>query len=78
MTIGIVEVAFFAASGEADSAGRNNHHGLQADEIGRERRQLTQLIIGPAEFDRDVPALDEASVSQALMECSHGVPVHGE
>ena len=30
------------------------------------RRQLTQLIIRPAEFDRHVPALDVAGFSEAL------------
>jgi hypothetical protein len=47
-------------------------------EIGRERRQLTQLIICPAEFDRHVGALDVAGFSEALTERSHEVPIRSE
>jgi hypothetical protein len=40
-------------------------------------RSVTQsiLIVGPAVFDHDVPALDVAGLAQALAECGHVVRI---
>ena len=45
---------------------RDDHGDLPANQIGRQRRQPVDLILGPAVFDRDVLAFDIAGVLQAL------------
>ena len=52
-----------------DRSDCGDHGHLTADQIGRQRRQPIILPIGRAEFDRHVPALDEAGFAQALAEC---------
>jgi hypothetical protein len=42
-----------------------------ADQVGRESRQTIVLILGPAEFDGHIPALDEARFAQAQAERTH-------
>ena len=42
------------------TAGRGDHGHLTANQIGRQRRQSIQLIVGPAVFDRYVLALDDS------------------
>jgi hypothetical protein len=68
-TIGIAEVAVLAASTAA--VPRATHHGqLTANQIGRQRRQPIDLILGPAVFDRYVLALDVANLLEALAKCA--------
>ena len=55
--------------GRSGTAGRSDHGDLTANQVGRQRRQSIQLIVGPAILDRDVLALDEAGLLQALAEC---------
>ena len=56
-TIGIVEVAFFAAS--TDSA---------ADEVGGQREQSIIMTVRPAIFGRHVLTFDVAGLAQSLTE----------
>ena len=64
-TMGIVVVAALAAN--AAMLHRGGDHGdLPANQIGRQRRQPIELILGPAVFDRHVLALDIAGVFEAL------------
>ena len=57
-TIGIVVVAALAASAAQPVADDHGHP--PADQFGRQRRQPIVLIVRPAVFDRDVPALDDS------------------
>ena len=66
-TIGIVEVALFAASAE----GRppcHDHIDLAADEIGDQCGQPIIVVLRPAVFDRYVLPLDIAGFAQSLAE----------
>src|SRR5262249_46225955 len=45
-------------------------------EVGRHCRQPVELIFGPAEFDRDILALDEASFFKALAKSAQRVGEH--
>ena len=54
---------------------RDDHGDLPADQIGRQRRQPIELILGPAVFDRHVLALDIAGVLQALAKSAHDGPL---
>ena len=65
-TIGIVEVALFAAQCRRACRRRGDHVDLAADEIGGQRRQPIVVVLCPAVFDRDVLALDVAGVAQSL------------
>ena len=47
-TMGIVVVAALAANADSDAAGRDDHGDLAANQIGRQRRQPIELILGPA------------------------------
>jgi hypothetical protein len=49
-------------------AARGNHSNPTGDQIGRERRQAVELIVGPAEFNGGVPALHEAGRTEPLTE----------
>ena len=71
-TMGIVVVAALAANAGA-SAGRGDHGDLPANQIGRQRRQSIELILGPAVYDRHVLALDIAGLLQALAKCAQTV-----
>ena len=55
------------------TSGRGDHGDLPANQIGRQRRQSIQLILGPAVFDRHVLALDIAGVLQALAKSAQTV-----
>src|SRR5262249_35169937 len=46
----------------------NNHGHLAPDEIGRQRRQLIVVTIGPAILDQCIAALDITGLAQALPE----------
>ncbi len=69
-TIGIVEVALFAASAEGDAA-RRDHVDLAADEIGGQCGQPIIVALRPAVFDRHVLSLDIAGFAQSLVERGH-------
>ena len=71
-TMGIVVVAALAANAERTS-GRDDHGDLSANQIGRQRRQPIDLILGPAVFDRHVLALDIAGLLQALAKSAQTV-----
>ena len=64
-TIGIVEVAAFAAVPKGHS---DDHGHLTANEVGRQPRQSIVLSVRPAVFDRDVLALDITGLFQAPTE----------
>ena len=51
------------------TAARDDHGDLPANQLGRQRGQPIDLILGPAIFDRNVLALDIAGVFQALAKC---------
>jgi hypothetical protein len=65
-TMGIVVVAAF---GERRGSVADNDRDLTANEIGRQCRQTIDLVLGPAELDGDVLALDEAGFLQPIAEC---------
>ena len=67
-TIGIVEVAFFAASAEGVAAARHDHVDLAADEIGGQCGQPIIATLRPAVFDRHILSLDIAGFAQSLAE----------
>ena len=71
--MGIVVVAALAASAAGGTAGRGDHGDLPANQIGRQRRQSIELIVGPAILDRHVLALDKAGLLQALAECAQAI-----
>ena len=73
--MGIVVVAALAANAAADASARGDHGDLSANQIGRQRRQPIDLILGPAVFDRHVLALDIAGVLQALAKCAQTLRV---
>ena len=56
--------------GDVAAAGQDDRD-LAADEIGRQCRQPIVLTLGPAIFDGQVAALDEARVAQAPVESRH-------
>src|SRR5262245_55985442 len=67
-TIGIVEVAAFAAkTGGSEVEGHDYGH-LTLDKFCRKLRQSLPLIPGEARFDSHVSAFDKAGCSQALAE----------
>jgi hypothetical protein len=47
---------------------RDDHRHLMANEVGRQQRKSVVFVIRPAVFDREVLALDIASLFQAPME----------
>src|SRR6266478_7434835 len=49
----------------------DDHRRRPANQIGHQRRQSITLILRPAVFDRDVLALDETSLLQALAESGY-------
>ena len=72
--MGIVVVAALAASA-ARSRGRGDHGDLATNQVGRQRRQPIVLNLGPTVDDRDVLALDVASLLQTPAECAQPVRV---
>jgi hypothetical protein len=50
------------------AAGREDHSDATADQLSGQPRQPLILIFGPAEFDRDVLAFDEAAIFEGLAE----------
>ncbi len=71
-TIGVIEVAFFAARAELGPPLAAIHIDLAADEIGSECRQpITQWSLGPAVFDHQILSLDIAGIAQSLAESSY-------
>ena len=69
-TIGIVEVALFAASAAGVPLG-HDHVDLAADEIGGQCGQPIIVALRPAVFDRHVLSLDIAGFAQSLAERGH-------
>jgi hypothetical protein len=65
--MGILEVASLAASAAA-VAPPVAHRDLTGNQLGRERRQAVELIVGPAVFNSGIPALDEAGRTESLTE----------
>jgi hypothetical protein len=70
-TIGIVDVAFFAASAEGVLPLAMIKSNLSADEIGSQCRQAIVMSLCPTVFDHDVLALDVAGFSESLMKGIH-------
>ena len=69
-TIGIVEVALFAASAAAVPP-CHDHVDLAADEVGGQCGQPIIVALRPAVFDRHVLSLDVAGFAQSLAERGH-------
>ena len=69
-TIGIVEVALFAASAGTVPGG-HDHINLAADEIGGQCGQPIIVALRPAVFHRQVLSLDIAGFAQSLLERGH-------
>jgi hypothetical protein len=69
-TLGIVEVAVFAASIEPRSAGCENHVDVTPEQVGGHFCQ-NALIVRPPEFDGHVLALDISGVSEAPAEIGY-------
>ena len=67
-TIGIVEVALFAASAAASRRPSHDHIDLAADEVGGQCGQPIIAALRPAVFDRHVLSLDIAGFAQSLAE----------
>src|SRR5262245_21966568 len=67
-TIGMLEVAALAASAAAVAPPVAITANPPGDQVGRERRQPVELIVRPAVFNGDVPALDEAGRTEPLTE----------
>src|SRR5262249_24215587 len=60
--------------GRAQGGNRTDDHGhLPMHQICRECRQAIELVLGPAEFDRYVVAVDEPGFLQAITECRYPV-----
>ena len=68
-TIGIVEVALFAAS--AAGCRRRDHVDVAADEVGGQCGQPIVVAIRPAVLDRQILSLDIAGFVQSLVERGH-------
>jgi hypothetical protein len=51
----------------------HDHRDPSLHQFRRQRRQPIDLVVGPAVFDRDVLAFDQARVFQALAECTQAV-----
>jgi hypothetical protein len=60
-TIGIVEVAVFAATAGGETARREEYDCPQADEISRQRGQSVVMTFRPAKCDHDILSLDKSS-----------------
>ena len=69
-TIGIVEVALFAAS-TAGCRRCHDHVDLAADEVGGQCGQPIIAALRPAVFDRHILSLDIAGFAQSLAERGH-------
>src|ERR1700757_3426759 len=60
-----------------DASHRGNHGNLTPNQLTSECRQLIKLILGPAVFDCDVLALNQAAVLEALTKCAEQMRVRG-
>src|SRR6516164_2801707 len=60
-----------------DTSHRGNHGKLAPNQFTSECRQLIKLVLGPAVFDCDVLALDQAAVLEALTKCAEQMRVGG-
>src|SRR5215468_4272366 len=60
-----------------DASHRGNHGNLTPNQFTSECRQLIKLVLGPAVFDCDVLALDQAAVLEALTKCAEQMRVGG-
>src|SRR5262245_54300053 len=60
-----------------DTSHRGNHGNLAPNQFTSECRQLIKLVLGPAVFDCDVLALDQAAVLEALTKCAEQMRVGG-
>src|SRR6516164_10297694 len=70
-TMGMVNVAAFAASVARGAADRNDHCNAAADQVGRQCRQPIILAVGPAVFHRHILVLDITDFLQALLDRSN-------
>ena len=66
-------VAVFAASTAMTVLSRGDHGDLPANQSAASIWQPIELILGPAVYDRDVLALDEAGFLQALAKSAQTV-----
>jgi hypothetical protein len=66
---GMVVVAAFGCQ-YGRRSGRNDHGHPPANQLGRQRRQPIELIVGRAVFDCDVLALNIAGFVQTLAKCA--------
>ena len=66
-TIGMVAVAFFAATASG-TPGRDQQRRRKPDQLGRERRQTIEASLGVSVFDRNIPADDKAPLLQSVQE----------
>jgi hypothetical protein len=64
----MLEVAAWGGERSGGRAARGDHRDPTGDQLGRERRQTVELIVRPAVFNGDVPALDEAGRAEPLTE----------
>src|SRR5262249_2907580 len=66
-TMGMVDVAAFAATTAGAPPDRNDRCNAAADQVGRERRQPIILAVGPAVFHRYILVLDITDLFETLM-----------
>src|SRR5262245_13066734 len=52
------------------TSGHRDHRDPSANQIGRQRREPIDLILGPAVFNQHILTLDNACVFEALTECA--------
>ena len=69
--IEIVVVAAFAASTDKRPPGAAIAATRRRTKFGRQRRKLIILVVGPAAFNRDIPALNIPGVLQPLAKSAH-------
>ena len=69
----MVAVAAFAGC-DGGTTTRNDHcHPTIANQISDHRRQWIEIVLCPAEFERDVLTLDISGIVQTIAKCSHVV-----
>jgi hypothetical protein len=73
-TMGMVAVAALAANRWSGSSGRDDHGNLATNQIGRQLRHPTELILTPPVYDRHVLALDISRVFEALPKSAQKAP----
>jgi hypothetical protein len=70
MTMGIVLVAFLAAS-DACVTERHNHGRLELCQLRREPGKLISLSLGEPNFNQDVSALNPTEIVKSLLKPIH-------